>query len=227
MTGKLYGVGVGPGDPELMTLKAIKIIEKTTIIALPQTGEEDITAYTIASKVVDFNQKEILKLSMPMTKDKEILSQCHDEAARLIIERLSRGDDVAFLTLGDPTIYSTYMYIHKRVVDAGFQTQIVEGITSFCAAAARLNISLCEGSDMLHIIPATYGDDSYLDLKGTKVLMKSGKTIGKVKEKLKSRGLLEKAMMVECCTMENERVYKSLAGIDNDKSYFSIIVVKE
>jgi len=225
--GKLYGVGVGPGDPELITLKALKIIEKTSVIALPQTGGEDITAFNIASKVADFKDKELLKLYMPMTKDKEILSKSHDEAAQLIIEKLNEGLDVAFLTLGDPTVYSTYMYVHKRVAAAGYETQIIEGITSFCAAAARLNISLCEGSDMLHIIPATYEEEDYLSLKGTKVLMKSGRAFAKVKDKLRKKGILDKAMMVECCTMENEKVYYDLENADNDKSYFSIIIVKD
>lgn len=227
MNATLYGVGVGPGDPDLITVKALKIIKQANIIALPENGKEEITALSIASKATDLSGKELLKLHMPMTKDKAMLEKCHDDAAKQIIERLEKGQDVAFLTLGDPTIYSTYLYLHKRVKEAGYPVKIVEGIPSFCAAAARLDLSLCEGGEMLHIIPASYEEDAYLDLKGTKVLMKSGKSLGKIRDKLKEKNLLHKTVMVECCSMENERVYENLDEIDTDKSYFSILIVKD
>ena len=203
MTGKLIGVGVGPGDPELMTLKAVKIIENAAVIAIPDTGGESGVAFDIASKIIDMSQKEQLKLHMPMTRDQNLLNQSHDTAAAHIIEKLDLGLDVVFLTLGDPTVYSTYIYIQRKVAAAGYETEIAEGIPSFCAAAARLNIALCEGAEALHIIPASYPDDSWLHLQGTKVLMKSGRSFDKVRQQLADHGLLEKAVMVERCTMEN------------------------
>jgi precorrin-2/cobalt-factor-2 C20-methyltransferase len=227
LTGKLYGVGVGPGDPDLITVKALKIIQRIKVIAVPDTGGEANIALEIAAKAADLGVKEILKLHMPMTKDIRALDASHDEAARVVAGKLDTGEDVAFLTLGDPTIYSTYMYIHRKVMEAGYETSIVEGVPSFCAAAARLGISLCEGAQALHVIPATYQYENYTQLPGTKVLMKSGKALDAVQKQLKSEGLLDKAVMIERCGMEGERIYHNLAEIKEEKSYFSIIILKE
>jgi len=227
LNGKLFGVGVGPGDPELLTLKALKIIKDTKVIAVPDSGGETCAALEIAAGALDLSEKEILKLHMPMTKDSRALDNCHDEAARAVTERLYMGHDVAFLTLGDPTVYSTYMYIHRRVTEEGYETTIAAGVPSFCAAAARLNVSLCEGSQPLHVIPAAYQDESWPLLKGTKVLMKPGREFADVQRQLKQYGLLDKAVMIERCGMEGERVCRSLKDIDEIESYFSIIIVKE
>jgi precorrin-2/cobalt-factor-2 C20-methyltransferase len=227
LKGSLYGVGVGPGDPELLTLKAVKIINNSKVIAVPDSGGETSTALEIASAAADLAGKELLRLRMPMTKDARALSACHDAAAREVILKLDNGNDVAFLTLGDPTVYSTYMYIHRRVEEAGYETHITAGVPSFCAAAARLNASLCEGPQALHIIPAAYDDESWPMLTGTKVLMKPGKEFAAVREQLKKHGLLDKAVMVERCGMEGERVYKNLSDTNEIGSYYSIIIVKE
>jgi precorrin-2/cobalt-factor-2 C20-methyltransferase len=225
MKGKLYGVGVGPGEPELITLKALRIIEQTEVLAVPDTGREGSIALDIASKAADVSGKEILFLSMPMTKDLGKLAESHDDAANAVACKLDAGDDVAFLTLGDPTVYSTYMYVHKRVAAAGYETAIINGVPSFCAAAASLGIPLCEGPQALHLIPATYQFEDYLHLPGTKVLMKPGKALDGLRGKLRGEGKLEKAVMVERCGMEGERIYWDLDEIDDEKSYFSIIIV--
>ena len=112
-----------------------------------------------------------------MIRDGDKLKESHDKAARTVTAALEKGKDIAFLTLGDPSIYSTYIYIHTRVSAQGYETEIVPGIPSFCAAAARLNEGLTEASEALHIIPASYeGTEEALSLKGTRVLMKSGKS---------------------------------------------------
>jgi precorrin-2/cobalt-factor-2 C20-methyltransferase len=119
------------------------------------------------------------------------------------------------------------MYIHRIVLARGYESVIVNGIPSFCAAAARLNISLCDKSEALHIIPSSYDNlDEMLELKGNKVLMKSGKSILEVKEKLKEKNLIDNSMMVECCYMENEKIYKSMDEVKEIGSYFSTIIVK-
>ncbi|MCX7615459.1 MAG: precorrin-2 C(20)-methyltransferase, partial [Clostridiales bacterium] len=147
--------------------------------------------------------------------------------AEIICAELNKGLNLAFVTLGDPTIYSTYMYVHRLVLEKGYPAKIINGIPSFCAAAARLNISLCDGKDALHIIPASYdGTDELLHLKGTKVLMKSGKSVLEVKEKLKQLGLIDRSKMVECCFMENEKIYEDMNDLEECSSYFSIIIVK-
>lgn len=226
MTGKLYGVGVGPGDPKLMTYKAVESIQKCKVIGVPTSGTSEQVALNIAKAYI--TDQEIVHCYMPMTRDKEELKKQHDAVANKIKAYLDEGLDVAFLTLGDPTIYSTYMYIHKRILAMGYETELIPGVPSICAVSATLNDSLCEGSDSLHIIPASYkGKEDYLDLEGTKVLMKTGKAIKKVKEHLKEKGLYERAKMVECCGMPNEKIHLSLDTAAEDGSYFSVIVIKE
>lgn len=226
---KLYGVGVGPGDPELMTLKAVKLIESCDIIAVPRSGQTVNVAYTIAKGAYpDLDKKRIEELDMPMVRDRELWNRKHDEAAAQVMTWLDEGKDVVFLTLGDPTIYSTYSYVHNRVRDAGYETQIIPGIPSFCAVAARLNCSLTEAEEALHVIPASYeGLEESLEMPGTKVLMKSGKAIGKVKEYIKSMESQPSVKMVERCGMEGERVFQSVDEIDEESSYFSVLIVRD
>lgn len=224
--GKLYGVGVGPGDPELLTLKAVRIINESDIIAVPNTSKDKCAAYKIAKQAVsNIDNKEFLFINMPMTKDEEKLKKAHNEGRDIIIEKLKEGKSIAFLTLGDPCVYSTYIYIHKLVKEAGYETKIISGVTSFCAAAAKINEGLVEKSEELHVIPASYQIEESLDFPGTKVLMKSGKKIANVKEKIKEKNL--KAVMVENCGMENEKVYEDVDSIPEDASYYSLIIVKE
>jgi len=226
---KLYGLGVGPGDPELMTLKSVRMIRESDIIVLPKSGQKINAAYTIAKgSVPEIDQKVLMEVSMPMTRDKEKLTQSHDAAADQIIEKLKEGKNVAFLTLGDPSIYSTYIYVHERVLEKGFEAEIIPGIPSFCAVSARLNEGLTEAAQPLHIIPASYnGIEEALRLNGTKVLMKSGKAIGKVKEELLKMEPSPTVKMVERCGMQGERVFNNVGEIDEDASYFSILVVKD
>ncbi|MEA4986822.1 MAG: precorrin-2 C(20)-methyltransferase [Anaerovorax sp.] len=226
---KLYGLGVGPGDSELMTLKAVRLIRECDIIVLPKSGQEINAAYTIAKgSVPEIDQKELMEVSMPMTRDKEKLMQSHDLAADQIIEKLKEGKNVAFLTLGDPSIYSTYIYVHERVLEKGYEAEIVPGITSFCAVAARLNEGLTEAGQPLHVIPASYeGTEEALQLTGTKVLMKSGKSIGRIKDQLLKMEPSPNVKMVERCGMEGERVFHNTDEIDENASYFSILVVKD
>jgi precorrin-2/cobalt-factor-2 C20-methyltransferase len=227
--GKLYGVGVGPGDPELMTLKAARLIRECQIIAVPTTGKDRNVAYEIAKGAVpEIAAKEILEVPMPMIRDPRLLEANHEAVTIKLITELENGKDVAFLTLGDPSIYSTYIYIHDRAVARGYDAEIIPGIPSFCAVAARLNEGLTEAAQALHIIPASYeGIEEALALKGTRVLMKTGKSIDKIKTLIGSMDKQPSVKMVECCGMEGERVFNNLEDIDNRASYFSILVVKD
>ena len=229
MKGRLYGIGVGPGDPELMTIKAKKTIEASDIVVVPGEKVEDSIAYRIAKGACEhLDDLNLVALEMPMVKDKEKLNTMHEKAARQIESWLDEGKTVSFLTLGDVTVYSTYMYVHNRVVRDGYDAAIINGITSFTAAAARLNTDLVERSEPLHVIPATFkveGMAELLSIPGTKVLMKSGKEIGKVREAILASG--QKAMMVENCGMDNEKIYLDAKDIPDTASYYSLIIVKE
>lgn len=224
--GKLYGIGVGPGDPELLTRKAVRLMKECDVIAVPKGGSGEQTALNIAAEFIA--GKPILHCDMPMTRDKQILNACHDKAADDICALLDDGKNVAFLTLGDPAVYSTYWYVHRRVQARGYIVEIVPGVPSFCAAAARLGQALCEGSQMLHIIPASHSSTQEgLALPGNKILMKAGRSILEVRDLLEAEGKLDTAALVERCSMEGERVVRDLRELDDPTGYFSIILVRE
>lgn len=223
---KLYGVGVGPGDYELMTLKSIRIIKEADIIAVPGRLKEESVAYNIALKAYpDLKNKETIAIYMPMTKDEERLDKAHKEAVDKLKHYLDKGFNIAFLTLGDVSIYSTYMYLHTKIMQEGYETEIVSGVTSFCAVAAKLGISLSENNRKLHIIPASYDIDTALKLDGTKILMKAASKLPNVKAKLKEYGL--EAFMIENCGMQEEKIYRTVEEIPENSGYFSLIIVRD
>ncbi len=226
MKGTLYGVGVGPGDPELMTLKAVRLIRENMIIAVPGADPKETVAYKIAVQAVpELAEKELLPIYMPMTHDPEELEKNHAKGAQTLEEVLDKGKNIVFLTLGDPCVYSTFSYLQKRVEKDGYHTELVSGITSFCAAAARLNIPLSEWNEQLHVVPAVHRLDSTLNESGNYILMKSGKKMNQVKEILAQSG--RDVLMVENCGMENEHIYRSVEEIPDDAGYYSLIIAKE
>lgn len=219
--GKLYGVSVGPGDPELMTLKAVRIIREADIIALPHSDKEKCAAYKIAVQAVpEIEQKELLMIPMPMTKDKERLSEAHRAGTEAIAEKLRQGKTIAFLTLGDVSVYSSCQYIYQPIKAMGEDTELISGVPSFCAAAARLDRPLVSGNSQLHIIPVSYGVEDCRRLEGVKVLMKPGKAM----EEIKRLGL--DICGVENCGMEGERVYMNAKEINEKQGYYSIFIVE-
>ena len=229
MQGKLYGVGVGPGDPELLTLKALRLIKENEVIAVPGKEIQASVAYQIVKGAYEeLDEKTLIPVAMPMTKDPQVLKANHDKAADQVESYLKEGKNVVFLTLGDTTVYSTYLYVHKRILERGYEAEIVSGITSFCAVAARLNMGLVEADQPLHVIPATYKAqemDEILKRPGTKVLMKTGKKMKQVKESIEKSG--QKAVMIENCGMPSEKIYRSAEEIPEDSGYYSLIIVKE
>lgn len=229
MSGILYGIGVGPGDPELLTLKALRLIKESDVIVVPgRTATESVAYEIVKGAYPQLDEKTLVSVEMPMTKDPQILEANHQKAAELIEGFLKEKKKVAFLTLGDPTVYSTYLYVHKRILKYGYKAEIVSGIPSFCASAARLNIGLAERREPLHIIPASYRAEEmerFLELPGTKVLMKSGKKMGQVKESILRSG--QQAVMVENCGMPGENIYHSAEEIPEQAGYYSLIIVKE
>ncbi len=226
MAGKLYGVGVGPGDPELLTLKAVKIIHACEVIAAPGKEPQKAVAYKIAhSACPEIECKEVLGIHMPMTKNEAELKKSHEAGALILENTLQQGKNVAFLTLGDPCIYSTYLYLHQRILEKGYEAELISGIPSFCAASARVNLGLLRGAEQLHVIPASYYTDGTLKLPGTKILMKAGKQLGKVKEQLK--GMEAQVIMVENCGMPGERTYYGVQEMPDSAGYYTVLFVKE
>ena len=228
MKGRLFGVGVGPGDPELMTYKAVRIIKECQVLAVPARGRKHAVSYRIAAEMIEnMEEKEFLDLDTPMTKDRQILDRNYENAAGRIIEELEKGKDVAYLTLGDPTIYSTYMYIHRIVKAKGYETTIISGIPSFCAAAARLDDSLVDRAEEIHVIPSSYGIEAALNYSGTKILMKSASGISEVKRTLEEKDGNVNVKMIENCGMPEERIYERIEDVPEQAGYYSLLIVKE
>lgn len=226
MNPKVYCVGVGPGDPELMTLKAARIIREHNIIAFPGKEAESSTAYRIAVQAVpELAEKTLLPIYLPMVHDEKERLGSHQNGTREIEKYLEQGESVVYLTLGDPTVYSTFHYLKRLLEMDGYETELVSGVTSFCAAAARLNTSLAEWDEPLHIIPAVHRYDTPLQEAGTYVLMKSGRRMNEVRELLKDSG--RRASLVEDCGMESEKVYRDMDNAPNETGYFSVIISKE
>ncbi len=222
--GILYGVGVGPGDPELLTVKAVRLIKECDIIAIPHREAGQCFAYRIASAAVpEVKDKPVLPVEMPMTRDKAIREAAYKVGADKVAEVLSGGKGVVFLTLGDPSVYSSFSYLAPQVKSQGFDVVWVPGVTSFCATAAALGCPLCTDREELHILPGGSNADKALALAGTKVFMKGelALLLGAIRQSGQA------ALAVENCGTENERKYEALDAIPEDAGYYLVTVVKE
>lgn len=224
--GTFYAVGVGPGDPELITVKAMRIISTSPVLAAPMTKSGQMLALEIAQQAVALGDKSILPLHFTMDRDEELRRSAHQRAAAQIASELDQGRDVAMLNLGDVSIYATASYMVELLRQQGYETVMVPGVPSFCAVAAALGTSLTDMNAPLHIVPAGGGPlEEILDMPGTKVLMKSGKRVAQVVTALRSRDL--PAAMVQDCGLPRQRIYENLEEIPNDVGYFATFVVKE
>ncbi|MBD5152425.1 MAG: precorrin-2 C(20)-methyltransferase [Oscillibacter sp.] len=226
--GVLYGVSVGPGDPELLTLKALCILQKCPIIAAPQTKSGETLALDIVRQAVSLEEKTVLPLYFPMGRDKSRWSAAHEQAAEEICARLDAGQDVAVPNLGDVSIYSTFGYLMDLLRQRGYEAVMIPGVPSFCAAAARLGTVLVSGDTPLHIIPANSGSlMPLLELPGAKVLMKAGRDLPQTVQALRKAGQLERAALVENCGLPNEKIFPKLEPAAEKAGYFTTILVKE
>ena len=226
VTGTFYCVGVGPGDPELITCKALNVLRRCPVIAAPRTQGGDMVALDIAQKALDLSGKELLSLSFPMgAGDREA---AYAQAARAIARHLEAGEDVAMVNLGDVSIYSTCGHLLSPIREMGYETVMVPGVASFSAVAARLGISLTTARTPIHIIPASsLSTREALDLPGTKVLMKSGSRLDQVCRELEEGGALDRACLVSNCGLEGEVGCRDLRRLSGQPGYYTTIIVKE
>jgi len=218
--GILYGVSVGAGDPELITLKAIRIIESCKVIAVPRTKQKNTLALNIVRQILDLSEKKILYLDFPMSKNPEILDRNYFQTAELICQEL-RTQDIAFLCLGDIGIYSTFAQIAERVQKQGFEIRRCPGVPSFCAAAAEMNQSLVNQGETLEILP--YDCECFsekLDSPGNKIIMKAGSHALELKDKLPN------GWAVSDCGLENQQIFSDLHEIQENLSYFTLFYTK-
>lgn len=246
MPGILNVIGVGPGDPELLTLKAVKIIKASPVLCVPKGREEGSSlALSIVEKVVDLKGKEIIESHFPMvktraqsaehrtqTEEKNGLDDKWNEIAETILGRLRKGADVAFLTLGDPALYSTFFYLYDRLLELqpDLDIRIIPGVSSVNASAARAGISLGLGNDRIAVLPANYMNDlkPALESFDTVVLMKVSKVFNEIVEMLSDMNLIENAVCISNAGMDDEKIFRNIkeAG-EEDLNYFSTVIVKK
>lgn len=223
MRGKLYGVGVGPGDPELMTLKSVRIIGQSDVIIFAGKSQEESQAFKIISEEIDgLDSKQLIPLDVPMTSDKSVLDSYHKKLANEICRILDESKDIAFITLGDVSIYSTFAYIKKIVKKRGYEVLMVSGIPSFVAAASTVGISLTEWDEGLEIIPAIYNSDVKLKPNKSYVFMKAGNKLESIKELLEAHE--RDGVMIVNCGMKNEKIYEGIKNFPSKADYLSLII---
>ncbi|SHK15071.1 precorrin-2/cobalt-factor-2 C20-methyltransferase [Hathewaya proteolytica DSM 3090] len=218
--GKLYGIGVGPGDKELITVKAVNIIKKVDVIVVPTAvAGGDSMAYNIAKDYIEENTRVIFKQFPMGGKDQEKkIYEAYEEIAALIKE----DNDVAFLTIGDPFVFSTYTYLLEHIKGKGIEVITVPGITSFCASASAVGKPLVIGDEPLLILPATRLD-SVKDEKFL-VIMKFYKVEKEVIEFLEERGF--QYTCVRRVGSEQQQILTSKEEIINNRDYMSLIIAR-
>lgn len=240
MRGKFYVVGVGPGDPELMTLRSVRILQESTVLIVPKGKENgNSTALSIIAPVVDLANKEVIEVYFPMKKIHmghdpvaEVEAAWH-HAAAMIIDRIQAGHTVSFPTLGDPSIYSTGFYTCHTLLEMAptIQTAIVPGVSSIGACAATAGVPLCQGDDMMAVIPATFANDQLAEVLRTfqtVVLMKVHRVIGRIVDLLRELDLLDHALLVERTDQNAERIITDLESVRHSPlHYFSTIIVRK
>lgn len=230
MTGKLYGIGVGPGNPELMTLQSVRVIRDSDVIFLPVSDKEKCHAFLTARQAVpEIEEKEIIGMDFPMTKNEKELTDAYQNIAECMMGLLLDGKKISFLTIGDVTVYSTFVYVAKIIQQKGYDVEYVNGITSFTAVCATLGISMAEQNEEIHIIPASYDIEQSFLLSGTKVYMKSGKKLQKLVAKLKDLKSQKsiKVYAVANCGMEQQKIAYSLEEIEALEGYLVTVIVKD
>ena len=223
VSGILFGVSVGAGDPDLMTLGAVRALEKCKIIAVPRTKGESSLALSIAEQAVDMSGKEILYFDFPMTRDRNEWKQSHINAADIICERLANNEDTAMLCLGDISVYSTFSYVADIAKQRGYACECKAGVTSFCAAASVCGIPLVSGNEPLIVIPAAAENfDELMAQDGTKVIMKPRIITDRLRSALSGKSFYA----VSDCGLPNERIYTDIDDVPENGSYFTVFIVK-
>jgi len=229
MKGKLYGIGVGPGDPGLLTLRAKEAIEAADAVVYPVTepGEES-AALGIVEQVADLSGKELVEALFRMEMSVAIRSGHRAEAVDTVVRLLSEGKDVAMITLGDVSIYSTYMRINDAVEAEGYETEVIPGIPSFCGAAALAKIPLVMGRESLAVVSAARDmADARTAIRDfdNVVVMKAGKRIGEIREAMEANGI----PVTGATVMHNVGMGDEYVGPlrDGDYGYFTTVVIKK
>lgn len=225
MIGTLYGIGVGPGDPELLTLKAHRILREASVVAYPQPDNGPSFARSIVAQFLTANQLEI-PIIVPMDTKRHPAQDVYDAAAKSIALHLEAGRDVVVLCEGDPFFYGSFMYLHERLVGR-YAVEIVPGISSVMAAAAAIGRPLAARNDVLTVIPGPLDDASIraqIENSQALAIIKLGRHFGRIKALIEDMGLTKNAAYVERVSLGNQRLM-ALENANGDAPYFSLILI--
>jgi precorrin-2/cobalt-factor-2 C20-methyltransferase len=230
--GCLYGVGVGPGDPELLTVKAQRLLQRVGTICFTQLDDgRESYALSIVRNFLDEANPELLSITVP-SDETPVSEQTWRDAAAQIGERLRRGQDVAFITEGDPMLYSEFSYLLEKIRSAHPDTrvEVIPGVSSVMAAAASAGVPLATHGQRLAILPAVYGIDDLREAitnYDTTVLMEVNRTLLEALANLEKLGLAGKAIYVRRATTEREEVVQDIHQLsEEDFDYFSLLIIK-
>lgn len=233
MTGHLFGVGVGPGDPELMTLKAQRVVAASPVVAHFAARSRPGNAWTIIDSLVTTEQT-VLRLEYPVTTEavapsdyESTIAAFYDESAALVAQHLEAGRDVAVVCEGDPFFYGSYMYIHQRLAHR-YATTVIPGVTSFSAASAAAGVPLVSMNESLTVLPGVLPPEQLkaaLANVDAAVVMKVGRHLADVRAAAEAVGLAEQAIYVERASCASERVVPLAATSDVDAPYFSLVLI--
>jgi precorrin-2/cobalt-factor-2 C20-methyltransferase len=227
MTGTLYGVGIGPGDPELITLKALKCLARVPVIAYPAPQEGDSLARSIVAPHLPAGQREI-PIRMPMVAARFPAQEVYDRAAREIGAELDAGRDVAVLCEGDPFFYGSFMYLFGRMAER-YPVEVIPGVSSLTACAAVLGAPLVARNDVLTVVPATLSAETLkrrlAEGGEAAAIVKVGRNLAKVRGVLAELGLADQARYVEHATMSSQTILPLDAVADGAAPYFSMILI--
>jgi precorrin-2/cobalt-factor-2 C20-methyltransferase len=230
---KIYAVGVGPGDPELLTRKAERILREVPVICAPTANPADSSyALSIVEQFLDRNRQEVIVQVFPMRKDQEGLAEFWEEAAAEVVERVRQGSDVAFITIGDPFLYSTFLYIYRifRERYPDIPVEVVPGISSVSAAAVAAGMPLGLASERIAIIPAAFEADLRRTLGeyDTVVLMKVSRVFDGIYALLQELGLERNGAFISRVGSPEEEVVFDLGSLVGRKlDYLSLLIVKK
>jgi len=231
-TGKLFGVGVGPGDPELLTIKAVRVIKEADIIFTATSPKNNYSLAVEIAKPYISDSARVEQLFFPMTKEEKEVESAWIHNAKQIAKQLEKGRRVVFLTLGDPVTYSTFGYILKKMacIMPNADIETIPGITSFHAASARLNKILVEGEESLLVTSGAFGGDQIRNNSGVEniAIVKAYKNIKDINKALKETGLADKAVAVSKCGRKDEQIMENIDELENKQpDYWTLILASK
>ena len=225
MLGKLFGLGLGPGDPELVTVKAVRILKSVSAVAFPILEGKESFARSIAAQYIP-EEIDQISIVVPMTQDRLPAQKAYDEAAHQISKVLDRGHDVACLCEGDPFFYGSFMYIFARLSKM-YEVEIIPGVTSMTACAAVAKMPLLARNEHLTVIPGTLAPEELRNRilnADAVVIMKVGRHLDKIKKVLEEVELSSEAIYVEYASLPTQQVLK-IINAPKTAPYFSMILV--